>query len=185
MKKIILDKKSLLTFYLCFGFAIIIMSFKDPAQISFAPKQKFDTLPKDQHIDIDIKVGDLNAIIKTTVDAAEKSLKTIDWNNVSKQIETCLKAIDVYKIKTEVEASIKNINWNEIKTDIDKSLKEIDFHKIKIEINKSMSDLKKDLNPEKLKKEMEMHKKELRQAREEMERAKEELKRAKKEHGAV
>ena len=166
----------------CIILALTAMAFQDSTKINKSNQQAaLDTVPKNHDIDIQIDLKDLDQTIKRSLEMAEKSMKEINWNKISKDVEQSMRQIDMAKLQMEINNSIKAIDWDKMKNEIDRSLKEIDKSKIKIDIEKAISDVRKNINPEEMKKELEMNKK---QWKLEMEKAKEELKKAKKEHDA-
>ena len=135
--------------------AFTAMAFQDSSKVK-DPKQyaKLDTVPKNNNIDIDIEMKDVDQTIKKSLEQAEKSLKEIDWNKIKTQVDQSMKQIDMAKLQMEIDKSMKAIDWNKMKSDIDRSMKEIDMSKIKMDIEKSVQEMKK-VNFDDLKKEME------------------------------
>lgn len=155
MKKQQSNKNILLGISFCIILAFTSMSFQDSSKVNNSKTQvKLDTVPKNNNIDIEIDMKNVDEIIKKSLEQAEKSLKEIDWTRIKAQVEQSMKQIDMAKIQMEIDKSIKEINWDKIKSDIDRSLKEIDMSKIKFDIEKNMEELK-NVNFNELKKEME------------------------------
>ena len=155
MKKQHSNKNILLGISFCIILAFTAMAFQDSSKVNnFKQQVKLDTVPKNNNIDIEIDMKNVDEIIKKSLEQAEKSLKEIDWTRIKAQVEQSMKQIDMAKIQMEIDKSIKEINWDKIKSDINRSMKEIDVSKIKFDIEKNMEELKK-VNFDELKKEME------------------------------
>ncbi len=155
MKKQHSNKNILLGISFCIILAFTAMAFQDSSKVNNLKQQvKLDTVPKNNNIDIEIDMKNVDEIIKKSLEQAEKSLKEIDWTRIKAQVEQSMKQIDMAKIQMEIDKSIKEINWDKIKSDINRSMKEIDVSKIKFDIEKNMEELKK-VNFDELKKEME------------------------------
>ncbi len=156
MKKQHSNRTILLGISLCIILAFTAMAFQDSTKINKPPQRTvLDTLPKNQNIDIDLDMKDLDLTIKKSLEMAEKSLKEIDFDKISKQVEQSMKQIDMAKLQTEINNSMKAIDWDKMKMEIDRSMKEIDLTKIKMNIEKEVRDAMKDINTDELKKSME------------------------------
>lgn len=144
----------------CIILALTAMAFKDSTKVNKQAQQAvLDTVPKNRDIDIQIDLKDLDQTIKRSLEMAEKSMKEIDWNKISKDVEQSMRQIDMAKLQMEINNSIKAIDWDKMKNEIDRSLKEIDKSKIKIDIEKEISNAMKSINTEELKKSLEEMKK--------------------------
>lgn len=56
--------------------------------------------------------------------AVQEAMKSIDWKAINAQTQEALKAVDWKKINQEIEASMKNIDWNKINQEINEAVKE-------------------------------------------------------------
>lgn len=197
MKKFISNQKIMISLCLCIVMAFTIMSFKDSTIVAQRTQQKLDTLPKKSDIELELKLEDVESIIKMSLDIAAQTLKELNIEKITTEVEQSLKNIDVEKIKLEIDASLKNINWDKIESEINNSLKEIDTKSLKVTIEKAMKDAKttinskemrrnleelKKINTDDLKKEIEKLKKEMQLNKEKMkldiEKARQELQKA-------
>ena len=96
---------------LCIVMAFTIMSFKDSTNVAQRTQQKLDTLPKKGNVELELKLEDVESIIKMSLDIAEKSLKELNIDKITAEVEQSLKNINVEKIKFEIDASLKNISY--------------------------------------------------------------------------
>lgn len=162
------SKRKFFGIFICMLFAFTAMAFQDSAKVNkHIEKSILDTVPKNHDIDIQIDTKGLEETIKKSVELAEKTIKQIDWDKISKQAELTIKQIDLDRILKEVEQSLKKIDMDKISKEVEQAIKKIDLDKINIEIKKAKSDTqKKELKKEieKLKEELEMKKKELKNA---------------------
>jgi len=184
------QKKNLLGISFCFFLALTSVAFQDSAKIkNSAARVVTDTIPKNNDIDIQIDLKGLDETIKKSLEIAEKSIKQIDWDKISKQVELSIKQIDMAKLQIEINKSIKSIDWNKMEKEFERSMKEIDMKKIQAEIDKAMLDVKKEMNSKEFKKEMEKLRKDLeikkKEWKMEIEKNKEELKKTNKEYVSV
>ena len=205
MKKLQSKRNILFGISFCIVLAITAMAFQDSTIINNQHKKPLvDTVPQIHNNDIDIELNlkDLDKTIKKSLEMAEKSMKEIDWNKISKEVEQSMKQIDMAKIQMEIDKSMKAIDWEkslrQAQDEINRSMKEIDMTKMKFdmekelnnamkgiseEMKKSMEEIKK-INFDELKKEMENLKKEMELNKDhfklEMDKAKLEMLKAKK-----
>lgn len=188
------QKNILLGIFFCFILALTSVAFQDSANFNNSVPTQVgkDTIPKNHDIDIQIDLKGLDETIKKSLEIAEKSIKQIDWDKISKQVELSIKQIDMEKLQMEINKSIKSIDWTKMENEIERSMKEIDMKKMQAEIDKAMIDVKKEINSkefkkemEKLKRDLEIKKKALRQAQDEMEKNKEELKKLNREYVTI
>jgi hypothetical protein len=155
MKKLQLNKTFLLG-SVFFILALTALSFRDSNTVNKKTQQVYiDTLPKKTTIEVEINKQDVQEIIKQSMEAVNKSLKEINWIQISKEVEQALKEIDVEKIKNEIKTSLASIDVQKIKNDVNKSLKEIDKEKMKAEIQKTVREALENINTEELKKDLE------------------------------
>ncbi len=147
----------------CFILALTSVAFQDSAKINNSALARVvaDTIPNNHDINIQIDLKGLDETIKKSLEIAEKSIKQIDWDKISKQVELSIKQIDMAKLQIEINKSIKSIDWNKMEKEIERSMKEIDMKKIQAEIDKAMLDVKKEMNSKEFKKEMEKLRKDL------------------------
>lgn len=160
MKKQHVNRNILFGISFCILLAITAMAFQDSSKINKQPRQtKLDTVPKNNNADIRIDMKDLDQTIKKSLEIAEKSLREIDWNKISKQVEISMKQIDMAKLQMEIDKSMKSIDWNKMKTELDRSMKELDKAKMKMDIEKEVTDAMKSINMDEMKKSLEEMKK--------------------------
>ncbi len=159
MKKLQSKRNILFGIAFCIVVAITAMAFQDSTIINKQHTETvLDTVPK-IHNDIDIDLKDLDQTIKQSLEIAEKSMKEIDWNKISKQVEQSMKQIDMAKLQMEIDKSMKAIDWEKMKTEINRSMKEIDMAKMKLDIDKELKSAMKGINTVEMKKSMEQMKK--------------------------
>jgi len=178
-KTVLLVTTSLLTI------GIITMAFQDSSNhhLQIQSPAITDTVP-DKHITIDVNVDDVMRDVEKQLINVDKTLKEIEWDKMSKEIEASLKSIDLDKIRTEVSASLDKVDMEKIKKEIDRSVRAINTEKINEEIKKAMEEVKANLNSPEFKKNMEEVKKintekleeELRKAKTELEKNKVDMK---------
>ena len=162
MKKLYSKRNILFGSAICIALAITAMAFQDSTIINKHSKQALlDTVPKNHNNDIDIELNlkDLDQTIKKSLEMAEKVMKEIDWNKISKQVEQSMKQIDMAKLQMVIDKSMKAIDWEKMKSEIKRSMKEIDMSKMKIEMEKEMKNAMKGINSEEMRKSMEEIKK--------------------------
>ena len=167
MKKLQSKRNILFSFAFCIILAITAMAFQDSTVINKQHKKTMlDTVPQIHNNDIDIELNlnpdsyrDLDQTIKKSLEMAEKSMKEIDWNKISKEVEQSMKQIDMAKLQMEIDKSMKAIDWEKIKAEINRSMKEIDMSKMKMDIEKEIHGALKNINTDELKKSMEEIKK--------------------------
>ncbi len=163
MKKQHSNRNILLGISVCIILAFTAMAFQDSSKVNNSNQQaKADTVPKNNNIDINIDLKDVDQSIKKSLEMVEKSLKEIDMNKIKMQVEESMKQIDLAKMQLEIEKSMKAIDWNKMKSDIDKSMKEIDMAKLKFDLDKMNAEIKlslKEINTEEMKKSLEEVKK--------------------------
>ena len=183
MKQQWVNKKISAGILFCLLTGVTAMAFRDADENKSQPKQAImDTIPKSNHIEIDINIEELNTIIKNSLAIAEKSLHEINWDKISADVEKAIKEIDTEKIKADVEMALKSIDAEKIKREIDRSSKEIDRKKLKNDIEKEINKALKSINTEELKNNIEkINKTNLEELKKEMENLKKELKKSKEE----
>jgi hypothetical protein len=166
MKKLQSKRNILFGISFCIILAITAMAFQDSTIINNRHKQSLqDTIPQIHNNDIDIELNltDLDKTIKQSLEMAEKSMKEIDWNKISKQVEQSIKQIDITKLQMEINNSMKAIDLKkslrQAQIEINRSMKEIDMSKMKLEIEKELKNVRKNINSEEMKKSMEEIKK--------------------------
>ena len=162
MKKLYSKKKILFGISFCIALAITAMAFQDSTIINKQHKQPLlDTVPQIHNNDIDIELNlkDMEQTIKKSLEMAEKTMKQIDWNKISKEIGESMKQIDMAKLQMEIDKSMKAIDWDKMKAEINRSMKEIDMSKMKMDIEKEIHSALKNINTDELKKNMEEIKK--------------------------
>jgi hypothetical protein len=116
----------------------------------------------------------------------EESLKKIDMQKINQQLDEAIKKLDVEKIMKEAEQAINKVEFEKIqeqvKTAIKEAEKNVDLKEVEKELSKSMAELKKELEKskqidhEKLKKELQEAKKEIEKEKVELQRDMEKLK---------
>lgn len=161
MKKQHSNRNILIGIVFC-ALAVTAMAFQDSAKINKQQQAKLDTVPKNNNIDIEIDMKDVDETIKKSFEQAQKSLKEIDWTKMSKQIEQSMKQIDMAKLQMEIDKSMKAVDWDKMKDEINRSMKEIDMSKMKFDMDKMRDEIKlslKEINTEEIKKSMEELKK--------------------------
>lgn len=181
MKKQLPNRNILPGILFCIFLGITAMAFQDSGKIKTpAQKPAVDTVPKQNEIQININMKDLEKTIQQSLAIAQKSLNEIDWNSITKTVEQSLKSIDVEKIKAEVNNSIKNIDVEKINKEINRSLKEIDKAKIQSEVDRALKNAMKNINTEELKKNLQnINKKDAEKIKKDMEKLKKDIERSK------
>lgn len=166
MKKLQSKRNILSGIAICIVLAITATSFQDSTILSKQHKQTvLDTVPKvhNNEIDIELNLKGLDKTIKESLEMAEKSMKEIDWNKISKEVEQSMKQIDMAKLQMEIDKSMKAIDWEkslrQAQDEINRSMKEIDMSKMKLDIEKELKNVRKNINSEEMKKSMEEIKK--------------------------
>jgi hypothetical protein len=159
MKKLSSNRNILFGIISCIVLAFTAMAFQDSTQISKQKPATLDTVPKNHDIDIDLDTKDLDQTIKKSLEMAEKSMKEIDMNKISKQIEQSMKQIDISKLQLEIEKSMKQVDWDKMKSEIDRSMKDVDLNKMKLELEKEINGEMKNINRQEIKKSLEEIKK--------------------------
>jgi len=135
------------------------MSFQDTPYVNqiIDSRQPVDTVPdKFSNHTLSMKeLDDLMITLELDMSGLEKSLKEIDMDHISKQVELSLKEIDMEKIMADVQLSLSDIDWKEHEGEIKKALEEA-----KAEMQEAKLELKS-INKDEIKKELEQAKKEL------------------------
>lgn len=182
MKKLHQNKNLLLGISACLILSITAMAFKDSTKIkSRESKVLLDTVPKKNTIEININTGDLEKTIRESLALAEKSIKEIDWDKISNQINHSVKSIDLDKIKIDIDNAVKSIDVDKIRNEIDRSVKEIDKVKLKTDVERGVRDAVKSINKEELKRNLDEIKKSNIELKKETEKLKKELEKSKEE----
>jgi copper chaperone CopZ len=174
LKMAFLNRKKLIPIS---GFAalVLLLALSLTARNQTTPPAKqtaIDTVPKREK-----KIKDLDEALleldKSHIEI-EKSLKSIDWSKIEKDINESLRNIDVSKINADVKNALKEIDVAKLKAEIDASIAKIDFDKIKVDIEKIKEiDLEKiRVDIEKIKPDIELT---IKGAKEGIEKAKKEL----------
>lgn len=172
---------------LCFSAVLILcitaMAFQDSTKIRRKEsKVILDTIPKKNTVEININSVDLEKTIRESLALAEESIKKIDWDKVSNQINQSIKNIDLDKMKIDVDNAVKSIDVDKIKNEINLSLKEIDKAKFKTDIQKEVRDAIKNINTEQLKNNIQkINKKDADKIKRDIEKLQEDLEKSKKE----
>src|SRR2546430_2803081 len=93
---------------------ITVMAFQDSTKNNTKiQKVTIDTIPKSFDGDF-INMEEIEKSINKSMEAVDKSLKAINWNQISAEIEQSLKKIDMDKIHLEIAKSMKSIGWDKM-----------------------------------------------------------------------
>lgn len=141
--------------------AFTVMAFQDPAaNTKKAQTAGVDTIPKNHTTEIEINLEDINQTIRKSMEAVEKSIKSIEWNKIAQEVDQSLRQVDLAKM--QLGNSLKKADWDKIKQEIDRSMNLIDMNKMRIDMEKMKTDINhslKEITIEALRKSVEEMKK--------------------------
>jgi len=150
-------KNIFLGIFFCFIMAVSSMAFYDSVKVNKQAQQALDTIPKNNNIEIDVNLKGLDETIRQSLETAQKALREVDWNKISREVNESMKQVDMAKLQMEIDKSMKAVDWGKMKVEIEKSMKEVDLSKLEIE--KSVKNAMKNFNSDEFKRSMEELKK--------------------------
>src|SRR5437868_13924121 len=148
----------LITFSLL-AVAAITTSFQDSSKNNLQQRSTIiqDTIPK-SHVKVEVDLDDALQKMDIELNQVNITLKQIEWDKISKELQNSLKDINI-NVQKNIIAALDKVDMQKIKNEIERSVKAINMAQINDQIKSELEAVKLKLNSDEFRKNLEEIKK--------------------------